>query len=314
MIISASRRTDIPAFFAEWFVKRLREGLVLVRNPMNFRQVSRIALTPESVECVVFWTKNPKPMFSRLTEIDNLGYRYYFLFTLTPYERDIERSVPGAGERIALFRELASKIGKEKVIWRYDPILFTDRYPIDFHIASFGRLAESLAGFTGKCIVSFMEMYKKCERNMRGAGLYNPTDHERLDLIRTLRAMAAASDIQLQGCASGIDMQQAGIPPGKCIDDRLIGRITGTGFAANKDKNQRLQCGCVESIDVGAYNSCPHGCLYCYANNDRGSVVRNFAAHCPDSPLLYGTLDARDKVTDRVPKPGNRSIPARTIC
>ena len=300
MIISASRRTDIPAFYSEWFLKRLREGVVLVRNPMNFHQVSRIRLTLENIECVVFWTKNPGPMLSKLAEIDDLGYRYYFLFTLTPYDGSIEMNVPATLERITLFQALAEKIGREKVIWRYDPILCSDRYSTDFHAAAFADLAQKLAGFTEKCIVSFVEMYRKCTRNMQGVELINPTIEERIGLVGTLQTIAASHDITLQSCAAGSELEKTGIVPGKCIDDRLIAKITGTWQSAGKDKNQRRQCGCIESIDIGAYNSCPHGCLYCYANSDGISVARNNAAHNPEAPLLYGTISADDKITERL--------------
>lgn len=299
MILSASRRTDIPAFYSEWFVNRLREGMVLVRNPMNFRQVSRIALAPINFECVVFWSKNPAPMLPRLAAVDDLGYHYYFLFTLTPYDAGIEVNVPEVEERIALFQTLADKIGKQKVIWRYDPILFTHRYTTDFHIAAFGKIAGQLAGFTEKCIVSFVEMYRKCTRNLQGVDLHSPSAEERIGLLRSLQAIAAAGDILLQTCAAGIDLEKAGIEPGKCIDDELVAKITGVGLRAEKDKNQRRECGCIASIDIGAYNSCPHGCLYCYANNDQVSVARNFADHNVKGDLLCGTINTGDKITDR---------------
>jgi hypothetical protein len=306
MIISASRRTDIPAFYAEWLMKRLRQGFVLVRNPMNYHQVSRIVLAPDNIECLVFWTKNPAPMLAKLMEIDALGFRYYFLYTLTPYDCSIEVNVPAAEKRIAIFQDLAERIGREKVIWRYDPILFTDRYSINFHAAAFAGIAERLAGFTEKCIVSFVEMYRKCSRNMQGLALFNPPLEERISLLRTLQAIAADHGISLQTCAAGSDLEQAKIGRGKCIDDDLVARIANAGISAAKDKNQRRQCGCIESIDIGAYNSCPHGCLYCYANSDRGSVARNFAAHRPDSPLLHGTLQDDDRVTARAIKPLTR--------
>ncbi len=299
MILSASRRTDIPAFYSEWFVNRLREGMVLVRNPMNFHQVSRIALAPIHFECVVFWSKNPGPMLPRLATIDDLGYHYYFLFTLTPYDAGIEVNVPELLKRIALFQTLATKIGKERVIWRYDPILFTDRYTPDFHVAAFGKIAGQLAGFTEKCIVSFVEMYRKCTRNLQGVGLCHPSAEERIGLLRSLQTIAAVNDILLQTCAAGIDLEKAGITPGKCIDDQLVAKITGSAPQAEKDKNQRHECGCITSIDIGAYNSCPHGCLYCYANNDQVSVARNFAAHNAKGDLLCGTINTDDKITDR---------------
>ncbi len=307
MIISASRRTDIPAFYAEWLVKRLRAGFVLVRNPMNYHQVSRISLSPASVECLVFWTKNPRNMMARLEEIASLGYRYYFLFTLTAYDSRIEQNVPKLRERLESFQALSARIGREKVIWRYDPILFTDRCTPDFHRKAFAFLANKLSGFTDRCIVSFLQMYRKCERNMQGLPLAAPPVAGRIALIKTLQDLAAPHSIALQTCAQGGDLgrglQNAGIQPGKCIDDNLVARILGAGISACKDKNQRRECGCIESIDIGAYNSCPHHCLYCYANSDRGSVARNFAAHDPNSPLLYGTIEIDDKITERILKP-----------
>lgn len=306
MIISASRRTDIPAFYAEWFVKRLREGTVLVRNPMNCHQVSRIALSPENIECVVFWTKNPGPMLARLGEIEALGYHSYFLFTLTPYDIGIEPRVPAIDERIAIFQALAGQIGKERVIWRYDPIFFTDRYVTEFHATAFTEIAGKLAGATETCIVSFVEMYRKCASKMHGLAVINPVAEERLQLLSTLQRVAAHHGITLQTCAASGELQDSGVITGKCIDGRRIEKITGNRCGVRKDKNQRHTCGCIDSIDIGAYNSCPHGCLYCYANSDRLSVARNFAAHNPDGQLLYGTIGVDDKISERLIKPPAR--------
>lgn len=302
MIISASRRTDIPAFFGEWLMRRLREGFVLVRNPMNFHQVSRVPLNPAQVECIVFWTKNPEPMLAELAEIEALGYGYYFLFTLTPYDGSIEPHVPDIKQRIATLQTLSKQIGREKVIWRYDPILFTNRYTTAFHAASFAEICGKLAGFTDRCIVSFVEMYRKCERNMKGLALLEPSLEERTDLLRTLQAIATTHGIILQSCAIAADLHAAAVVPGKCIDDHLVARIRNNPIYAGKDKNQRRECNCVESIDIGAYNSCPHNCLYCYANSDRYSVTKNFATHRTDSPLLYGDLLSTDRISERVLK------------
>lgn len=306
MIVSASRRTDIPAFYAEWFVRRLREGFVLVRNPLHPRQVSRIALSPEGVECLVFWTKNPAAMLDRIAEIDRLGYRSYFLFTLTPYDSGIEPNVPAQAERLAIFRTLAGRVGRERVIWRYDPILFASRYPPDFHRRAFARLAGELAGYTERCIVSFVQMYRKCERNMRGLDLVHPPAAQRIELLQDIRRLGAARGIAVQSCAAGPEFAEAGIAPGRCIDGELISRLIGARIVAGKDRNQRKECGCIESIDIGAYNCCPHHCLYCYANSDRATVAANLAAHLPDSPLLYGGLGEDDRLAERPLKPLRR--------
>jgi hypothetical protein len=299
MIISASRRTDIPAFYSQWFVNRLHEGYVLVRNPMNYGQVSRIRLSPETTECIVFWTKNPKEMLVKLPKIDDLGYRNYFLFTLTPYDQSLEPNVPGHEESIETFRTLADLVGKEKVLWRYDPILFTSRYSEQFHSEAFAQLAEKLSGFTDRCIISFLQMYKKCQRNMKGIGLLDTTTDTRMALVGALHTLGTAHGISVQLCAPGTEQEHLDIPTGKCIDDRLISQIIGAEVTATKDKNQRKECGCIESIDIGGYNSCPHHCLYCYANSDRASVIKSFATHTSNSPLLYGTLQDGDRITDR---------------
>ena len=169
MIISASRRTDIPAYYADWFCNRIREGYVCVRNPMNFHQVSRIDLSPDVVDGIVFWTKNPLPLMARLEELR--GYTFYFQFTLTPYGKDVEPCVPSKNDVILpAFQELSRRVGPERVIWRYDPILFTNRYTMDYHITFFSQLARRLEGYTRKCIISFVDLYRNTQTNMKGLG------------------------------------------------------------------------------------------------------------------------------------------------
>ena len=160
MIISASRRTDIPNYYSEWFYNRIKEGFLYVRNPMNFHQVSEIRITPDLVDCIVFWTKNPLPMMDRLEELK--AYPYYFQFTLTGYGNDVEINLPDKKTSIIpAFRELAGRIGREKVIWRYDPIFFTGRYTVQYHLKAFRNIAEALSGYTEKCVISFLDIYSK---------------------------------------------------------------------------------------------------------------------------------------------------------
>ena len=169
MILSVSRRTDIPAFYSEWFFGRLREGSCLVRNPFNPHQLSRIPMTPEAVECIVFWTKNPGPMLGKLGLLDPIPF--YFQFTLTGYGRDIEPGFPHKKEcMIPIFRELSSQVGKDRVVWRYDPIFFTDRYTADYHLRAFGQIAEALQGYTRRVVISFLDLYAKVKRNMKAYG------------------------------------------------------------------------------------------------------------------------------------------------
>lgn len=166
MILSASRRTDIPNYYSDWFLHRIEEGFVYVRNPMNPHQISKINLSPEVVDCIVFWTKNPKPMLDRLAELK--AYSYYFQFTLTGYGTDIEAGVPHKKESIIpTFQSLSGKIGKEKVIWRYDPILFTDKYTPEYHLKAFEQIASALHGYTNKCVISFVDTYVKNKKAWR---------------------------------------------------------------------------------------------------------------------------------------------------
>jgi hypothetical protein len=294
MVISASRRTDIPAFYSQWFYNRLKEGFVLVQNPMNPKMISRISLTPGIIDCIVFWTRNPKELMKRLDELDE--YHYYFLFTITAYGRDLEWRSPSKNEAIDTFIELSRKIGKEKVIWRYDPILLSDKIDDEFHVRNFGYIAERLHSYTERCIISFLDMYKKCERNLKGFHIKNLDANDMIRVAKLLHRTAERYGIKIVTCAEEIDFTDIGISPGACIDGRLISRICGHPLDSKKDKNQRKTCRCMESVDIGAYNSCSHICLYCYANTGADSVEKNRKLHNPDSPLLIGELPAGGKL------------------
>ena len=205
MIISASRRTDIPAYYPDWFCNRIREGYVCVRNPMNFHQVSRTSLSPDVVDGIVFWTKNPLPLMPRLEELQ--GYPFYFQFTLTPYGKDVEPGVPSKNDVILpAFQELSRQIGPERVIWRYDPILFTDRYTMDYHITFFSQLARRLEGYTRKCIISFVDLYRNTQTNMSGLGFAPLTEKEIVELAQRLADIAGKHHLVLETCAEQIDL------------------------------------------------------------------------------------------------------------
>jgi len=294
MIISASRRTDIPAFYTNWFFNRIKAGFVLVRNPMNIHQVSKINLSPELVDCIVFWTKNPLPMLNRLSELNQ--YNYYFQFTLNSYDKSIEINVPEKKYLIKAFQELSSQIGRERVIWRYDPILLTDKFDLKYHIKWFEYLAQKLSGYTEKCVISFMDLYKKTERNLKGINLMPMNEQMMSEIAFQLSLIAAKYDLQMESCCESMDLEKFNIKHGKCIDDELISKIIGKKLDIKKDPNQRLSCGCVKSIDIGAYNTCQHRCLYCYGNFNKGLVDKNVRLHSDKSPLLYGELGGGDKV------------------
>ena len=301
MIISASRRTDIPAYYSDWFYNRIREGYVCVRNPMNFHQVSRVALSPNVVDGIVFWTKNPLPLLSRLEELR--AYPYYFQFTLTPYGKDIEPNVPSKNDVILpSFQELSRKIGPERVIWRYDPILFTNRYTMDYHLTFFSQLAQRLEGYTLKCVISFVDLYHNTQTNMNGLGFAPPTEKEIFQLAERFADIAHKHHLVLETCAEKINLEQFGIAHGHCIDHSLLEQIAGCRLALDKDKYQRAECGCMASIDIGMYDTCRHGCKYCYATHSFKTVLHNTSTHIPSSPLLCGQITPEDVVKERVMK------------
>ena len=297
MIVSASRRTDLPACYSDWFFNRIKEGFVLVRNPMNFHQVSRISLSPDVVDGIVFWSKNPKPMLGRLDRLKD--YPFYFQFTLTSYGRDIEPGLPGKSEIIDTFRRLSEKIGAERVIWRYDPILLNEKYPIPYHIENFGKIARRLNGCTEKVTVSFLDFYSRMQKNMERIGGRTPNFDEKNTLARELSSIARENGMLMETCAEEIDLSAYGITHARCIDKERFERIAKCRLDIEKDKNQRPACGCAASVDIGAYDSCPCGCLYCYANGSRGRAAGNRKSHDPRSPLLIGTCDPDDRVAER---------------
>jgi DNA repair photolyase len=288
MIISASRRTDIPAFYSDWFMNRLQEGFVLVKNPMNERQLTRIDLRPESVECIVFWTKNPKNMIDKLNYLDSCKYRYYFQFTLNSYNSAMEPNVPAKAERIETFKVLSDRIGSERVIWRYDPILLAGHITIDDHAHCFDSLAAQLAGHTQRCMISFIDLYRKINRKMQAVNAGVLSENEMEEIGARLVASASHYGITLETCAEKINLAALGIHHGRCIDDRLVAMITGTPIEARKDAGQRDACRCIKSVDIGEYNTCSHHCAYCYANGSPKTIDRNIKAHSAASPLLVG--------------------------
>jgi len=299
MIISASRRTDIPAFYGEWFFERLREGYVLVRNPFNPFLVSRVELNREKVDCIVFWTKNPQSIFPALNFLEKLDIPYYFLFTVNSYRDTLEKNLPPEDSVIRNFVKLSERVGKTRVVWRYDPVIFTDKMDLTYHYRNFAALADKLKGYTKRCIISFLTLYSKCRRNLKGLSIEEPGPEKKSQLLYELRKKADKRNIQIQVCADEGDYSDYGIESGKCIDDQLIYEISGFKVGARKDPFQRKTCRCVESIDIGAYNTCIHHCIYCYANHDYTTAVKNFEKHDPSSPLLGGCLSGKEKITVR---------------
>lgn len=298
MILSVSRRTDIPNYYSEWFFNRIKDGFVYARNPMNAHQVSKVDITPEVVDCIVFWTKNPEPMIDRLDEL--AAYHYYFQFTLTGYGKDMECNVPHKKkEMIPIFQKLSEKIGMQKVIWRYDPILFTKKYTPEYHLKAFEQIASALKGYTEKCVISFVDVYAKNKKSMESLDYYEIGTEDLLPFAEKVSAIARENGMIIGSCAESMDLDKCGIEHNCCIDKALIENIIGCRLKADKDKNQRKECGCMESVEIGTYDTCKNGCRYCYANYSEESVEKNCSKYDPESPILCGTLDENDKITER---------------
>jgi DNA repair photolyase len=297
MILSVSRRTDIPAFYSDWFYNRVKAGVVYVRNPMNIHHISKINISPNVIDCIVFWTKDPRNMMRRMEELHD--YNYYFQFTINPYGQEIEVNVPRKHGIIDAFKCLSDKIGSEKVIWRYDPILLSDKINIEYHIRYFEEIAKRLYSFTNQCIISFVDNYKKIEQNMTRIGTKGINDENIKYISKLVMEIASSYNIKVQTCSERIDLSEMGITHGGCIDKSLIEDVIGYSINAKKDKSQRPECCCIESIDIGEYNTCSHGCLYCYANFNYAQVLQKNAIHDPTSPLLIGNVTEKDLIKER---------------
>jgi len=295
MIISASRRTDIPAFYAEWFANRIRAGYCAVPNPFNRDYVARISLLPKAVDVIVFWTRNPRPLFPYLQELDQRGYQYYFQFTILDHPREIDPKSPPAEAAIRCFRELAERIGPQRVIWRYDPIVFTNRTGVEFHLEAYQRIAAALQGSTTRSVISIMDEYVKTRGRLNSLYEkgYRISDSKGVSaaiqgLIPELVGISKMYGMEIQSCAEKYDLFPFGVHPGKCVDDAYIHRTFGIKVSSIKDPSQRKKCGCVVSKDIGMYDSCLFGCQYCYATQSFELAHRHYDQHDPESPSLVG--------------------------
>ena len=295
MIISASRRTDIPAFYFDWFCRRLKAGYADVVNPFNRKQVSRISLKPDFVDCIVFWTKAPAPM---LKGLDNLkGYNYYVQVSITPYGHDVEANLRDKNDIIDTVHELSKRLGRERVVWRYDPILLNESYTIEGHLEWFKNTLDSLAACVERCVISFIDLYAKAKKNTQGLNLHELSEEEMNELAAGISDIAKGSGVILQTCSEAIDLEKYGIGHGACVDGELVERIVGRKLNISRAKTQRPLCNCVESFDIGQYDTCIHGCRYCYANASLDRAKRGFDNHNINSSVITGSLLGDEHIT-----------------
>lgn len=292
MLLQVSSRCDICAMYPKWLFNRLKEGYVLVRNPYNNQLVSHVDISPDVVDCICFLTKDPKPIMPYLKTIKQMGYQYYFMVTITPYDQDIEPNLRAKLEIMKTFVSLSKMIGKKRVIWRYDPILLNKRYTTEFHYQMFEKMCRILAKYTDIVIISFIDIYKNI------AGKFNEIDEDDvLKIAQQFGKIAKKYQIKIQTCSEKYHLEQFGINHGSCIDKEYLESLLKTTLNIKTNTN-RKHCHCLASIDIGAYNSCIHGCKYCYACTSN-QVYKNIGLHDENSPLLIGHLTDEDKVVKR---------------
>lgn len=295
MVINTGCRTDIPAYYSKWFYNRIQEGYVLVRNPYYPQQVLRYRLTPDVVDCLCFCTKNPEPMLSGIKALE--AFSQFWFVTITPYGRDIEPHVPEKEKVIASFQKLSGMVGKRAIGWRYDPIFISEKYSLDFHIRSFGKMAEKLSGYVDNCVISFIDLYAKTKRNF--SGVKEVTKEEREVIGKEFAAIGKKNKITIRSCCEGEDLAKYGVDISGCMTKQVIERAIGYSLDIPKSKKSaRDTCDCLLSSDIGAYNTCGHACIYCYANYDRETVLQNMKLHNPNSPFLVGNLWEGDSIRD----------------
>lgn len=295
MIISTGMRTDIPAYFGDWFYNRIKEGFVLTRNPYYPEQILRYRLDPEVVDCLNFCTKNPAPMLDRLDELAR--FRQLWFVTITPYGREIEPYVPDKATVMEAFKRLSEKAGLPAVGWRYDPIFVSEKYSVDFHIKSFEKMAEMLQGYVDNCVISFIDLYEKTKRNF--PEVREVTKAEQAVIGNAFVQTGRKYGITIRTCCEGTDLERYGADVSGCMSQAVIERAVGMSLAVPRsEKSPREACACLLGHDIGMYNTCGHGCIYCYANYNREVVRRNRKLHDPDSPLLVGRIREGDIIKD----------------
>lgn len=294
MIIHTGMRTDIPAFYAEWFANRLKDGFVLARNPYHPSQVTRYQLDPEVVDLIGFCTKNPEPMLKYMDLLKPYGM--YWFVTITPYGKEIEPFVPKKEKVIQSFQKLSEIVGVDCVGWRYDPILLNETYTIPYHLECFRSMAEKLEGYTQTCVISFIDIYEKVYRNFPEAKQVEKAD--RLYLGEQIIQIASEHGMTVKPCGEGTELAKFGADCKGCMTKETYERALHTTLDIPKKAPARRECACFLGNDIGAYNTCMHLCRYCYANYDRKSVEQNYRMHDPYSPLLTGNIRPEDQIHD----------------
>ena len=265
---------------------------------MNPKQIGKVSLTPDLIDCIVFWTKNPAPMLPNLHQFND--YMYYFQYTITGYHKEIEEGLPDKWSKIVpTFQKLSERIGSDRVILRYDPVLLNATYTMEYHLQFFGQLLKCLEGYTKRVVVSFLDFYTKMKQKMKHIEVWPISREQEEYLLRGFVQIAKEYGMVVETCSEVGDYEHLGVAHGACINKELIEALWGLPLQVSKDKNQRKECGCVESIDIGTYNTCLNGCVYCYANYSPSSVKANMQRYQKDSPILCSNITEEDHVYER---------------
>ena len=293
MILFASGRTDIPAFYSNWFINRVKAGFVDVRNPFNHNLVSRINFS--DVDLIMFCSKNPLPMIDKLKM---LKVPILFHVTITPYSKDVEPNIPDKRLIIEGVKKLSLVLGIDNVVLRYDPIFLSDKYNVDYHIRAFDKLCKNLNGYVNKIIVSFMDEYKnvRSNKNILKYRAFTREDYKKIGEAFSKSAMD--NGMSVQTCFEENDLTQYGFVKGECLSHELAYILTGKMFKSSNVRKEK-KCECVQMVDIGDYNSCMHMCKYCYANYDEKAVSSNFKMHDDNSSLLIGSIQSDDVIKVR---------------
>lgn len=294
MILQTGMRTDIPAFYAEWFANRVKDGYVLVRNPYNPVQVTRYRLDPAVVDLIGFCSKNPAPMLKYMDLLKPFGM--YWFVTITPYGTDIEPRVPDREEVMDTFLILSDIVGADSMGWRYDPILLNEKYTMEYHLKSFEHMATRLEGATKTCVISFIDLYQKVRKNF--PEVRSVPKEERLFLGKEMIRIAGEHGMMIRPCGEGDELAIYGADCGGCMTQNTYETALHTSLNFPKKPPLRKECACFLGNDIGAYNTCPHLCRYCYANYDEQTVHDNYVNHDPHSPFLIGNLHPEDVIHD----------------
>lgn len=300
MIINTGGRTDTVAYYCDWLLKRLEKGYVYSRNPLFPNKVTRYELSPDKVDVLIFCSKDYTPILPHIGAIAK-QYNIFCHYTISAYGRDVEPHVPTIDKSIATLVKLADIIGPDKLAWRYDPVLLTDKYTIETHLNTFDYMAEKIAGHVSACIFSFVEMYKKLDTNM--PELIPLTEQDMEKMAEGLGAIARKYHLPIQTCGNNGDYTRYGIQHSGCITAAILEHANGCNFKKRvSHKGMREGCHCIPSRDIGAYDTCLSGCKYCYAVKKAEAVKKNYQLHDKNSPLLIGQIKPTDTIQNGVQK------------